>query len=140
MVHIEIVNICSCTELDNKLNPVNIKNIFNQLDEVIIVWCKAVNIKQDIQISMEWYNPDNMPVFKINVKVEATDEEHPFRYFWSMMKHKLLYAIEGKKFGKWTVNISPFGVKNEFVINELAVNYGDKLKLVSNTSFFDEIM
>lgn len=140
MVHIEIVNIYSCTDLDNELKPVNVKTVFNQLDEVIIIWCKAVNVKRDIQVSMEWYNPDNRLIFTINVNVEATNEERPFRYFWSIMKYKLIHAIEGKKYGKWTVKINPLDIAYEFVINELTVTYGYKTKAVSNTSLFDKTM
>jgi len=56
------------------------------------------------------------------------------------MQYKLIHAIEGKKYGKWTVKIIPFDIVYEFLINELTVAYENKIKSVSSISFFDKTM
>ncbi|GAB6891857.1 hypothetical protein JCM14450A_28630 [Geobacillus stearothermophilus] len=138
MGRINIVEICSCTALDHHLKPLNKKNVFNYLDEVVIVWCKAVNIKQDTKIMMEWYNPGEELVFTISIDLEKTNNHRPFRYFWSLMKYSLLYGIQGKKFGKWTVKITPLNIMYTFMVTELSTNYKNKMNPDTKTSLFDK--
>ncbi|WP_205597821.1 hypothetical protein [Anoxybacillus sp. MB8] len=87
---------------------------------------------------MEWYNPGEELVFTISIDVEKTNNHRPFRYFWSLMKYNLLYGIEGKKFGKWTVKITPLNIMYTFMMTELSTNYKNKINPDSKTSLFDK--
>jgi len=98
---------------------VNIKKVFSEVDDFIIVWCQAKNIKKESQVSMEWYNPEGKLVFTINIDVKPTNQEHPYRYFWSVMRYNFINAIKGKVFGVWKVKIKPFDIEYEFVIKDL---------------------
>jgi len=58
-------------------------------------------------------------VFTINIDVKPTNQEHPYRYFWSVMRYNFINAIKGKVFGVWKVKIKPFDIEYEFVIKDL---------------------
>jgi len=64
--------------------------VFSEVDDFIIVWCQAKNIKKESQVSMEWYNPEGKLVFTINIDVKPTNQEHPYRYFWSVIKKHMI--------------------------------------------------
>lgn len=118
VVLIKIINIYSCNNLAEDFTPVNIKTIFNELDQHIIVWCKAKEIKTNTDITMEWFNPENKRVFSIKIVIEKTTKQRPFRYFWSAMKFNLINGIDVKTEGKWTVVVKPYDIKHELYIKK----------------------
>jgi len=63
--------------------------------------------------------PEGKLVFTINIDVKPTNQEHPYRYFWSVMRYNFINAIKGKVFGVWKVKIKPFDIEYEFVIKDL---------------------
>ncbi|KYD29062.1 hypothetical protein B4109_2969 [Geobacillus stearothermophilus] len=54
------------------------------------------------------------------------------------MKYSLLYGIQGKKFGKWTVKITPLNIMYTFMVTELSTNYKNKMNPDTKTSLFDK--
>lgn len=119
---INIINIYSCNNLTEDLTPINIKTIFNDLDQHIIVWYKAEKIKANTEVTMEWFNPENKRVFSIQTTVEKTTNQQPFRYFWSIMKFNLINGINVKTEGKWTVVVKPFNIEHELYIKKLTTS------------------
>ncbi len=115
----QILEICSCTQLDTHCRPVQVKTWFSPFDEQIVVWCEITNIIAPTTIRMEWYNPENRRVCTIAIPVEPTNKSRPSRYCWSAVKFALIQSIDGKKYGKWTVKVIPPGVSHSFTVSDL---------------------
>lgn len=138
---IKLEHACVCGWLNQEYNPMEIKEIFSEKDDLVIIWARVKEVKSDSEIEMIWLNPNNKETINISVLVEKTTEERKYRNVWTVAETKGLKLLENC-YGKWTVLIK----HNEDVLakyqfefkNILAIyNSSKKVSDIENISTFD---
>jgi hypothetical protein len=127
---IKLLELCSCNWLTVNFNPICTKNIFTDLDELIIIWCKFSDVSKDSCINMIWKNPKRQNVITIPVKINKSTTEEPVRRAWTVMETKAANILNNC-YGNWNVEIS----EDDNILGEINFDFRNiKSKTLSTNS------
>lgn len=131
----KLVESCSCNWLTENFNPMEPKSKFNELDELVIIWCKLIDVTTDCNVDMVCKNSTLNEVVKISVPIKRTTEKEPARRVWTVMDTKATNVFHSFV-GKWIVDIMS---ENTLLASE-SFEYckiANREMLLSNNSIFD---
>lgn len=121
----KLVSVCTCTSLTDDGYPSDVKSVFTELDETVVIWAKLAEVRQDTSVKMDWFAPNKQRLLSVNIDVEACTDQRPFRCVWSFMKIPLARQVE-HGFGVWEVFLQPFNDACRFRLADISNGYGSK--------------